>query len=630
MVMDALCENSHSEASMGRFRYSKEALRSPQALWVWLAAAWMACAVVAVTLAGDSARRRAEAELMRQADAAAALHAAVLRSELEKHRSLPVTLADDFELEALLIHGGPARTEHMNIKLERLANQTRAAVIYVLDTQGVAKAASNWRLPISFLNGDYGFRPYFNDAMAQGSAEFFSLGTVSGRPGLYLSRRMDDPSGRPLGVVVVKVEFDALEAEWRASGEPAYVVDARGVTLITSIPEWRFRTVRPLDGTARQLSLADRNLEDEALRPLSFQTPEDGAPRLVRATVGDRPERWMHASIDTATPGWTLHLLAPARGVVESAASSARIQAALIVTLIAMLGGIWLRRRQQAAAQREAEVQAVLELERRIDERTTELREANAALNRQIRERRRAEVAREQMRDELTQAGRLAVLGQIAASVAHEINQPVAVIQTQAESASVWLERADLRHTQSALDRIRDMTVRIGAITRELRAFSRKSEVRMEAVPLSDAIDGALVLVGGRLRAGGVEIRREAGLADGAAGAVRADRVRLEQVIVNLLQNAAEALEAQSNAVVTLSAVRQGGRVRLTLADNGPGVATSVRKHLFTPFVTTRPKGLGLGLVICRDIVAGFGGELILAEREAGAGAVFVVDLKAA
>lgn len=93
------------------------------------------------------------------------------------------------------------------------------------------------------------------------------MGTVSGRPGLYLARRVDGSSGSAVGVVVVKVEFAALEAEWRASGEPAYVVDPGGVVLITSVPAWRFRTTEALDERRRRLTLTDQTLQPEALRP---------------------------------------------------------------------------------------------------------------------------------------------------------------------------------------------------------------------------------------------------------------------------------------------------------------------------------------------------------------------------
>jgi two-component system C4-dicarboxylate transport sensor histidine kinase DctB len=601
---------------------SESRKRPRKALWLALAA-WLGAAVLAAVLTGEVARRDAEAELSRQAQSAAALHAAVLRSELEKHRSLPLALSGDPDIASLLISRADA-ADPVNAKLEGLARQTRAAVIYVIDAGGRTRAASNWRLPTSFVGADYGFRPYFINAMRSGQAEFFALGTVSGRPGLYLARRVDAADGRPLGVVVVKVEFDALEAEWRASGEPAYVVDPTGVVLITSVPDWRFRTLDPLDEMRRRLTLTGQTLRPEALSPLPFDTPPDDRPRLVRTSPIGGEQRWMHAAVATDTPGWTLHLLSPSRGAVEAAVASARALAALIVTLLAGLAAFLLRRRHQALIRARAEEDARHELERRIDERTRELSDANVALSGQIEERRRAEAARELLRDELVQASKLAALGQIVASVAHEINQPVAAIQTQAETATVLLDRQDAATARTALSRIGDLTQRIGSITENLRTFSRKTDPKIGVVRLEDAIHGALLLTRGRLDEGGVILVRE-GDADVA---VRADRFRLEQVIVNLVKNAAEALEGRAGARLTLRVERSADRVRLIVADNGPGVPAKVRAQLFTPFVTTRANGLGLGLVICRDLMAGFGGELDLAD--AGYGAAFVATLRIA
>lgn len=591
--------------------------------WILLAAAWVAASVFAALAAGSVARREAEAELARQADAAAVLHAAVLRSELEKHRSLPIALASDPDIQRLLSAPDGPHLDRVNRKLEDLATHARAAVIYTLDLNGVGQAASNWMLPTSFIGSDYSFRPYFLNALRYGEAEFFALGTVSGRPGLYLARRVNDPAGRALGVVVVKVEFDALEAEWRASGEPAYVVDSSGVTLITSAPEWRFRTSRLLGDAAP----ADRA---GSARALPFAAPDEGPPRLIETRIGGADERlWMHAQVETSTSGWTLHLLAPSRGAIDAAVATARVLSVMIVTLLAGLIGLVLRRRQQAVQRARQEEEMRLQLERSIDERTQELQQANAALNRQIEERLRAEASRELLRDQLIQASKLAALGQIAAGVAHEINQPVAAIQTQAESATIYLDRgerdaAQLPKVRQALSRIADLTERIGAITNELRGFSRKAETRLEAVRMDDAIDGALLLVGGRLRQGGVRLIRSG---DGAVAAY-ADCVRLEQVLINLLQNAAEALDDTADPTITVTVASRAKRVIITVSDNGPGIPSDIRASLFIPFTTSRPQGLGLGLIICRDIVASFGGELKLGASKQGA--AFVVSLRSA
>jgi len=593
--------------------------------WIMLLIGWLALSFLVAGLSGEVARRDATEELERQATASAALHAAVLRSELDKQRSVPVVLAGDPDVAGLLTRPSEGAVKAIDRKLERLAAQTRAAVIYVLDAKGLTLASSNWQAPTTFVGERYNFRPYFTNAMRDGAGEFYALGTRSGRPGLYLSRRVDDADGAPIGVVVLKVEFDALEAEWRASGEPAWVVDPGGVVLVTSAPDWRFRATEPMDERHRRLSLTDLTLRPEALAPLPFQTPEGDRPRPLRAAIGGGGEQtWMHAQTGTATPGWTLHLLTPDRGMIGAAANGARGLALLATTLLALCAAILLRRRTLARARARAEEAGRVELERRIEERTRELSDANTALNRQIEERRRAEAARELMRDELMQASKLAALGQIVASVAHEINQPVAAIQTYAETAGVLVERGQTETARGAMQKIGDLTRRIGAITQDLRLFSRKATPTIDAVWLEDAIQGALQLTRGRVEERGVDLKR---VGDGDVR-VRADQFRLEQVIVNLIKNAAEALYGQTDALLTLTIERDGDTVRLIFADNGPGVAPEVVRQLFTPFVTTRANGLGLGLVICRDIVASFGGELDLAPSEEGA--TFVATLKTA
>ena len=601
----------------------RERLARPTAVpWIALVAIWIAVTVAAMVGAAELARRDALAELQRQAAANADLHAAVLRSELEKQRSVPVVLAQDPEIAALVTDAGSGRADRVSAKLEGLALQTRAAALYVLNAQGLAVAASNWREPTSFVGSNYAFRPYFTQAMADGEAEFFALGTVSGRPGLYLARAIGPASART-GVVVVKVEFDALEADWRATGEPAYVTDRRGVVLVTSEVDWRFRRSRDLTAAERQDILADQTLSGQALAPLPFQ----GEPgRVVRIAEGPRTGEWMLAETETDTPGWTLRLLDPVNRAIAGSTTNARIIALLAVTLLAMAAGLLLRRRQQAAARALAEEAARAELERRIDARTLELRDANSRLSSEIEERRRAEAGREVLREELVQASRLATLGQIAAGVAHEINQPVAAIRTHADSAGAYLDRGDADGVKRNLDRVADLTGRIGSITDELRAFSRKATGPVSPVSPTAAIDGALLLIGHRLRDAGVRLVRSGP----EHVRVMADPIRLEQVIVNLIQNAFEAMteDRTTDPTVTIDIVQDGERVEIVIADNGPGIDPAVAAGLFTPFVTTKGQGLGLGLVICRDIVVAFGGELGL--RPSARGAAFAITLRAA
>ncbi len=586
---------------------------SPSTQWRLFGAAWSLVALLVVLTSGEFARRDARESAEHQAATASTLHAAVLRSELERHRSLPMVLAQNPDLAAVLTRPDATGAARLSRKFEILARDVRAAAIYALDAEGRTLAASNWRLPTSFVGSSYRFRPYYYEAMRDGQATFFALGTVSGRPGLYLSRRVDGPAGQPLGVIVAKVEFDALEADWRASGEPTYVTDADGVVVITTVPAWRFRTTQPLSADLQRRLAETQTVGSTVPGPLPFNATGAG---LVRIS-SDIPEGLYAAASDPIPDiGWRVNLLAPSGDAISRAVASARWLGAMTVALLAALTGILLRRRQRANTMAGEAEQARIELERQIDLRTTELRSANDQLNHEIDERRRLETVRQDLQDELIQANKLATLGQIAAGVAHEINQPVAAIRTHADSASVQLRREDTEGALRSLANIDRLTERVGVITDELRAFSRKTRSGTVAVGVDSAIDGALLLVAGRLREKGIRLERRpapAGLA------VKAERNRLEQVVLNLLQNAIEALDGVQAPVIELGVQVKGRQAIIRVSDNGPGVTPAVRARLFTPFTTDKPDGLGLGLVISRDIVAGFGGELVLEPSSSGA-----------
>jgi two-component system C4-dicarboxylate transport sensor histidine kinase DctB len=158
------------------------------------------------------------------------------------------------------------------------------------------------------------------------------------------------------------------------------------------------------------------------------------------------------------------------------------------------------------------------------------------------------------------------------------------------------------------------MTERIGAITGELRGFARKATGEVGAIRLDDAIDGALLLLRDRIARQGVKVTH----APAEAITVRAERIRLEQVLMNLLGNALDALADQPEPAIALSIAATARRVDLDIADNGPALPAAVAASLFQPFNSSKEDGLGLGLVISRDIMADFGGELVHVPAERG------------
>lgn len=511
----------------------------------------------------------------------------LLESELQKFRLLPVVLSEYPDLRAALRSGRVDMA--LNDKLAVLKAKTGAGAIFALDRHGRTIAASNARLPDSFVGQDYSFRPYYRLGWTKGGGEYFALGTVSHRPGLYLSRRIESGDG-PIGVIVVKVEFDAIERTWRDRRALSFVADANGVLLLSSDPALRFRALRAIDPARKAQIKQALQFGGAPLTPLGIAIGPDG---LTRMRDGSQA---MTAILPVPVAGWRLYHIEPLDNALQAARQRANIAVFLFIMLLSLLlaglGWAIVRRR------RAHEARAILE-------REVALRTADLA--REMDARATADQRYRQAREELAHANRLGTLGTISAGVAHEINQPVATIRTFAENASAFLDRAQPQQAATNLREIVAMTDRIGSITGQLRRYARRGVGAIGPVSLARAIDGVRLLVGDQYRSAGVTLSLPTPDPDLN---VRAGRVRLEQVLVNLLTNALEAVRDRPDPWVRVDLTQSDGRVILDVRDSGAGVDPAVADQLFMPFATTKTGGLGLGLHIARDIMVEFGGTL--------------------
>jgi two-component system, NtrC family, C4-dicarboxylate transport sensor histidine kinase DctB len=586
---------------------------------VWLLLVLLAMGTIAVGLygAGIYGRDAAMRETEDQARTSAGLKVAFLRAVLERPRSLPLLLAEDQQVLDALSQKSPAAIARLDDKLERLVGAIGVSVLYVTNADGPAIASSNWREPTSFVGVDYSFRDYFKGSMSSGTAEHFALGSVSKRPGLYISRRVGSADA-PMGVVVVKAEFDQLESDWREASRAAFVTDTRGVVLVSSIPSWRFMTLSTLLPNDIEDIRASLQFGDAPLASLPFNHAEPIRPglMLVRAVLpGDVPARYLYISMPVPTTTWQLNYLVPIDAAIAATVREFRLVVVTVLVPFFLMCALILWWRQAGAIRLALAQTNQLELERRVDERTNDLLRARDRLEAEIAGHKETEGRLQIVQQELVAANRLAILGQVAAGVAHEINQPVATIRAFAENSLVFLQRKQAEIVNENLTSIAALTVRIGTITDELKAFARKGRTAPEPVVLRDAIDGAVVLLRSRF-AGRLDALKIQALPDTLV--VKGNRIRLEQVLINLFQNALEALDETPDARVDVSAAASGGEIIVTVKDNGPGIPAVIRPVLFTPFSTSKEKGLGLGLVISRDIISDYGGRLLVDSNDRG------------
>lgn len=563
-----------------------------------------------------------------EASTDAELKIALLNVALERPRAIPLVLSGDPDLASALDGGGAAAVDRLNRKLEGLIEGTQSSVIYVTGPDGLTIASSNWRLPESFVGSVYAFREYFQGAMKNGMSEHYALGNVSRRPGLYISRRIDAANGRALGVVIAKVEFNRLETDWNIGGKPVYVVDRDGVVLMTSVPNWRFKTIASISESRRREISESLQFGSEtlSLMPLrKIRTAFDNLPLFhVDNPVKERGD-YLRLEMPVPTTAWTLHYLQPVAPAIAAAVREGRVIAVATLMPLMALSALWLWRRQKSLREKEEEQHARADLELKVQERTRDLTKTRDHLQAEIALHEKTTGELRSVQHELVQANRLSILGQVAAGVAHEINQPVATIRAFADNARTLLKRDRMAEATENLENIASLTERIGTITGDLKILARKGRTAAEPVSLRLVIEGAVMLL--RSRFSGRMDALDIVLPDPAL-TVLGSRIRLEQILINLLQNALEATESIDNARVDVRVAEQGDMVVLSIADNGTGIPEDIRKQLFSPFNTSKESGLGLGLVISNDIASDYGGHISV---ESGlSGTCFSVFLKRA
>ncbi|MEO4049303.1 ATP-binding protein [Pseudomonas sp. CAU 1711] len=554
------------------------------------------------------------------------LNARAVESEINKYTYLPSLLELESSVGRLLLTPGSYRRQRLNDHLEGLNRRAGSLAVYVLDLDGRVVATSNWNRADSYLGEDLSFRDYYRRAVRGEPGRFYGIGSTTGEPGYYLAHGLRS-NGRVIGVAVVKVRLDALEKRWADARVEAYVSDENGIVILASDPSRRLKSVRPLDAETRERlarSLQYHWATLDELRPLARRALGDGLAEVRLADASGKAQDYLQQRRALADTPWHLTLLTPLAEQRRTAASHGLLAGVACALLI--FGGLALNQRRKVIATRlaarEALERANAELERRIAERTADLSESNARLLAEVRERQQTEANLRQAQDGLVQAGKLAVIGQMSTSIAHELNQPLAALRTLSANAARFLERGAADIAAGNLQAIGELVDRMGRITASLRAFARRGGDHGQA-RLGQAVDAALFLLHSRFEQERPSLHR-----DVAEAHLAIDQTRLEQILVNLLSNALDAVREQPRRHIWLSGAVQGDGYRLELRDSGPGIAPELREHLFEPFFTTKPgeKGLGLGLTLSASLAAAAGGSLAVRHPEEG-GSAFVLEL---
>jgi len=595
-------------------------------------AAWIALATALLMALGAllAYRWSLNAGIERLADVATErleLYAAALESELGRLAYLPAIVAIDGDLMNLFAAPGESAVAQASLKLARLNARAGALRIYATREDGTLLARSDSsnngasaraltgrleRIARALQTQEHGF---FAASDPVEGTDFFQSLAVRG-------------DGRVIGWIIVQINLAPLESTWvdlgvRTASEKLLVVDANDVVIMSSVPPWRYRTLTAVAEHWQADLVASVHYPQRRLASLGLHKRAGGGARgalLVDIDATPQGGRQMHLAQERVVvpQAVTLMALSDPTEAWREAARTAWVAAAGAGFM--GLAALYLLHRRRALVQltkaRNALQHARDELEHQVELRTGELRHTNDELKRQIEQRERAE-------HNLIQAGKLAVLGQMSAGMAHEINQPLTALRALSGNTLRLLEagrEADAAHN---LRQIGEVVERMGRVTSQLKTFARRVDDRADPVLLGSAVANALLLLDHRVAAEAVEV--EVLLPEDAT--VLCEATRLEQVLVNLVSNALDAMAGARTRRLRISAAARGGRLRVCLCDSGQGMDDAALARLFEPFFTTKPagQGLGLGLVISSKIVNEFGGEL--RARRGDEGMIFEFDL---
>lgn len=586
-----------SEGSSAMPSSTRWLVRGAAALALVVATSWLGYAV---------AFQRGLDHLHVAAQQRLAMEAARLDGHLSRFEYLPSLLETSPSVFQLL--GSPQDTalqQSVSLYLKSINLLAGADNLYVLDVSGDTLAAADFEQPGTPVGRNLAYRPYVSEALASGRGTFFGIGITSARAGYYLSYALKD-GGATRGIATVKVNLDSFEREWRNADGDLLLLDERQVTILASRDEWRYRPMAPLSVQMRDEISRSRPYGNHDLTPLGWTVVAPSKGGASRVTIGSGAYTVSELPINRGL--WKLVLLddeAPIRQtalVIGAMSGLASIVALLAVGLV-MQRRRWIRQRlaNQAALQAANDM-----LEIRVQERTAELRAAQ---------------------DELVHAGKLAALGQMSAGIVHELNQPLAALQTAADNAILLVDRGSIGDARGNLTRIGELVRRLGRLTSQLRVFAYKSSRPFDVVSVEHAVAESLKILAARVKDGGVELVTDVD----ANLCVLADQTRLEQLLCNIVANALDAVEGAERKSILIRARREDGknaRCLIAISNSGPAIASVVLQRMFEPFVTTKPagKGLGLGLMLSNHIARSFGGELRARNLTSG-GAEFVVIL---
>jgi two-component system C4-dicarboxylate transport sensor histidine kinase DctB len=520
------------------------------------------------------------------------------------------------------------RITKLNQLLADIRTMTQASDIYLIDKKGITIGASNWQLPNSFVGMNFTFRPYFQDALKGKLSHYYAVGLSSGKRGFYYAYPVII-DGVIAGVIALKISIADIEEQYKKTvlndSFNFLIVAPDDVVFISDRPEWRLKTIGNLS-KAKQLNLiAEKRYTDKEISSLNVENisnhylPKKLSSELLEVTSNKGSEEVFALNKLMKTANWQVHLWSSVAPMKKQQNLLIILSASGYLLVVFLL--LFANERLKNARRLKQSQQL---LEKKVKERTADLSASNVKLHEEIAQRQQAQTQMNKMRDELIQSEKLALIGSMSASINHEINQPLTALRSYSENALAYQERRMSDKVKNNLSLIIGLVDRLSDIVSQFNSFSKKSTGVATDVDVQMSLMAAMSIVKHQAKAARVEFNSRPCL---EPVHVYGDAIRFEQVLVNLLSNAIQALSEQEHKQITISVSDVEEQVIIEIRDNGPGILVDNIDRVFEAFFTTKENfGLGLGLSISHRIIESMQGQLKVSNHPDG-GAIFTISL---
>ncbi len=535
--------------------------------------------------------------------------------------------------EVLISPENEQKTQQLNILLKEMSQVSETSDIYLINKFGSTIAASNWDKESSFVGNDLTVRPYFHEALAGKLSRYYAVGLTSNKRGYFFAYPVKNKT-EIIGVIAIKVSVDSIENQYAQDVDNDnynfLIVAPDNVVFISDKKEWRLSQiaidVHPKNSTQNNSQLTKIEQQRYSQRQVSTlqvsHVNNDYLPiipdvQLFNLTTNQ--ETVFAQQTKMPLNDWRVHIWSSLQPINEQNILMIFIGSGsyfLLVMLVLFTKEKIRNTRQQ--------LQAKLLLEQRVKERTEDLTVINKRLVDEISQRKMTQVELKKTQEELIQAAKLAVVGNMSASINHEINQPLTAIKSYSQNALTYQERKMPDKVQSNLVHIIALTDRLANIVSQFKNFTKKSVDIKVPILVQNSLSETLSIIKHQAQKESVEIITHV---PDEELYILGDGIRLEQVFVNIISNGIQAIKDLSTRQIHVKVERVGQQVNITFRDSGPGILATNLDKVFEPFFTTKESfGLGIGLSISQRIIELMQGTLVVNNHKLG-GAIFTISL---